>query len=651
MSGAAACCCGGCKVTDCLSSDLIDSGCCHACDELLLWCERPGYSFTQQAVSAGILPGSPKCQWNYTVSQAAMPPVQAVYKYHGNYWRCEIPPTTPESLYTIPSRCPPDWNVGAGCYDPSLYLCNGSMSHCNDPSPPVCLCNSTWLTPWRKSLLAADPATHWLTEMTCFKGGASLSASVGSLYNTFLCVVHLERWWKIPQESCDPEGYLLVPNCTTSACAGACGTVSYSRTSLVPKWWIYACSGVPLFTWDLDDAVTRGIITTGERTSILTSIGAKLQPDQALLVKLATGGYFDTRDWRADQQQAFADLDAKFPGAGYAGCIASPSSMAPIGPVRRRLCAPYTNPPTTTPWLDRADAEASQQALNVGAACFIAYPGAAGSASDYAYWADRQWVYFRAVPGGWQWAGWGATAPGMTEIEAILNGYGRSDPTCIEALKGNPRPAPCCVDNTPVCNTSVYTPCSGCGAGSCACSPIPLVGCGPFSTTPVETQCENLVISPLCQGIRFAFAQYVNENQLTATESGCVQTSRYRCLYVAKSFLVEAKRSSDSWTASIPYQCRRETPPLHVFNAWPTIAYGHYGIAPICDSIIVADGNYSSSDLCCSGYCWDYRYVAGQSAPCVEPRGAHNDCPTATDCPPHSTAQQLACIGYTPACP
>lgn len=652
MSGAAACCC-SCPIPQCLSSDTIESICCHACDELLLWCERPGWSLTTQAV--GGTPGN-LCQWNFTKSVSALPPVQAVYKYHGEYWRCVIPPTTPESLYPIPPRCPPDWDQGAGCYDPSLYLCNGSMSHCNDPSPPVCLCNSTWLTPWRKHVLESDPATKWLVEMTCFKGGAALGGGYGSLYSEFLCVLHREKWWRLPVETCDPEGYLRVPNCTTSECTNACGTQPYVRSQLVPKWWIYACSGVPLFRFDLDTLVATGFMTSAERTAFLTAIALKQQPDQSVLRRIASNRYFQTKDWRTDQQAAFARLDARFPGAGYAACIADPATMPTLGPVVKILWAPYTNPPSVVPLLNRDDATASQLTLNVGAACFIDYPGPANDQAAYYDWAVEQLVYFRAVPGGWQWAGWAAASEtaclGMTEEQAILHGCGRGDPGCIEALKGNPHPPPCCVNNTPICDTEVYTPCNGClPPESCPCGAVPVVGCGPFSPTPVATQCENLVISPICEGIRFAYAQYFAETHLTAGESGCTQSTRYVCGYVAKSYLVEGRRRAKEWAESPLYVCKLADPALPTFHAWPPITEGHYGIAPICDSIIAADGNYSSSDLCCSGFCWDYRYVEGQPTPCVEPVGAKNDCPSTTDCPPHSTAQQIACIGYTPPCP
>lgn len=664
MSLQRACCCGGCSLTDCLSGDEIDSGCCRGCDDLLLWCERPSYGFTQQFTASGLAPGSPKCQWNYSISQAALPPVQAVYRYYGNRWRCVIPTTTPESLYDLPPKCPPDWNAGAQCEDASYYACD-----CAGIFNPTCLCNQTWLTPWRKHLLEIDSATKWLTEMTCFKGGNSLSGTVGSLYNEFLCLVHREHWWRIPSGECSPNGYIRVPGCAAGDCSGiaegSCGNIAYQTDDLVPKWWIYACSGVPLFTFDLSDAVARGVIDSSEESAFLTEIGLKNQPLQSVLNKLAAAGYFSTKDWREQQRQDFINLNARFPGAGYDACIQNCAEMTALGPIRKRLTAPYANPPAVVPWLNRDDAEAAQQALNVGSSCFIDYPGSASSSDDYEYWSDRQWVYFRAAPGGWSWVGWdaqgapGCVGEGFSEEEAILHGCGRNDPTCIEALKGNPRPEPCCTDNAPVCDTSVYTRCYNCGSPppACPCGAVPSIGCNLFEPGPVATQCENLVVSPSCLGVRFAYAQYVAESKLTAQpgeDPPCLQTTQYRCLYVAKSYLVEARRSADSWNESCPWKCRWEAPPLAVFNAWPPITEGHYGIAPICDSIVVGDGVYDAADLCCSGYCWDYNYVPPlpdpSAYPCFVAVGEKNDCAATTDCPPHSSSAQIACIGFTPSC-
>lgn len=651
-------CCCECRRKDCLSGDTTDTGCCHWCDDLLLWCERPAWAFTQQAAATGLGPGGSKCQWNYTRSSAELPPVQAIYRYYGERWKCVIPTGGAETLYPLPSRCPEDFqNVGLGvtlCYPLSFYLCNNSTSHCNAPGVQICLCNSAWLTPYRKELLNADPATKWLVEMTCFKNGQALSGTYGSLYDEFLCVVHREHWWRLPIGECAAGDYLHVPNCTGGTCTDGCGTTTWQTDQLVPKWWIYACSGAPLWRFDLDDAVARGYLTGSERTTILTAIGLGNQPPQQLLKKMAQGGYFDTKDWREDQRAALQELHAWFPTAGYNLCIEDCADMDYLGPVRRRLPAPYTNPPTRVPWLDRDDAELSQRLLNVPASCFKDYPGTDADQNAYTYWAERQWVYFRAVPGGWTWVGWDAASgdcEGLSEEEAILQGCGRADDTCIEAFKGNPRPPACCVDNPPVCDTGTWTRCFGCGnpPPTCACGAAPIAGCGPFSTSPVATDCENLVVSPHCLGVRIVWAQYVNENILTAGEGTCVQTNRYRCLYTAKSYLVEARRSGNSWSDSCPNKCREEDPPLPTWNTWPVVTEGHYGIDPICDSIVSANGLYNVADLCCSGYCWAFNTSA--FTPCLIDVGQKKDCPATSDCPPHSTTGQINCIGFTPDCP
>jgi hypothetical protein len=512
------------------------------------------------------------------------------------------------------------------------------------------------MSPYRREQWMLDPAARWGVETQCFKGGSALSGTVGSLGDTFLCVVHRERWWRVPNKTCNPEDYLRIPNCDTDECVGPCGTMSYQRDDIIPKWWIYACSGVPFFTWELEDAVTRGHITAAEQTIFLNRIAAGNQPPQDILDKISAGGYFDVGDWRDEQRQAFIDLNTRFAGAGYAVCIQSVASMAELGPVRKRLCAPFGSA-AVVPWLNRDDATASQLALNVSAGCFIDYPGALSVQADYDYWADRQWVYSRAVPGGWVWAGWDAVddpscqGQGYSEEEAILNGCGRASQSCIGGLKGEPRPAPCCTDLAAVCTDESIVYCSGCGdPEDCPCGVMPVVGCGPFSTSPVATDCNNLVVSPFCEGVRFVYAVYVNESELTNSGEDCIQTNRYRCMYAAKSYLVEAKRSSDSWSDSIPFQCRTESPALSVFNDWPAIERGHYGITPICDSIIVGDANYAATDMCCSGHCWDYTYVGDPPYPCFDSTGESNPCPATNDCPPHSTVGQIACIGYTPNC-
>lgn len=633
MSNHRKCCCGpGCSF-DCIDSDGIGSGCCTSCEPLLLWCQRPGYTNTQSYLYGSL--GNPTCQTHYQLTTLAMDPVQAIYHYYGAFLKCRFP-NPGEGLESLLPSVP-------RCLDP---FCDPRQDCCGGPPYFGCECGHNWLSDYRRDTWLSMPDGRWGVELACFNNNAPLSATVGSLYATFLCVVHLEKWWRIPTETCAPTDRIYVPGCTQSPTGGNCGGVPFNTTQLVPEYFIHACSGVPLFSWEIDDALARNIIDGTEASQLLIDIGNKQNPDQATLWKLYNGGYLKTGDWREEQRQAFIDLDARFPGAGYGLCIEPCDQMDPLGPFRKRLVEPFANP-SATPVLRRGDSIANMLTIQVPANCFKNYPGSLQSQLDYEYWGDRQWVYFRGVPGGWSWVCWGFTE------QQILNGSGRNSPGCIEALKGNPRPNPNCLPLGAICPTRRLPYCNWCTQLGCPeCGQSLAQGCGPFPAIPVATSCENLVVKPRCEGVHFIWAQYHQKNQLThnATTGECLQSSRTECLYVAHSFLVEAKRVYDSWDASCPFRCRIEKPPLSVFKNWDAVENGHFGPRTICTEVVVPSTPplQTVNDLCCSGKCWDYNYINGY--PCLDETGQNVPCNAITACPPHSTNGQLACIGYTPNC-
>jgi hypothetical protein len=629
---AASCCCGaaGCPSGCCLESDTIDTGCCHGCDTLLLWCERPQYTEAQAYFFSTGGFGNISCQTNYTKFQPSMQPVQAIYKYYATYLRCEYPQTG-FGLESLLSPLP-------RCLDPQ---CDNRQTCCSGPPYTNCECGHSWLSQYRKDTWLSEPQDKWGVEAACHKNNQALSGTIGSLYSQFLCIVYRERWWRIA-EKCASEARIYVPGCTQSGSTGNCGGVAFTTSSLVPRIWIYACSGVPLFDFEIDDAVNHGVIDGAEASDLRTDIANRLQPTQTVLDKMYDAGYLRCADWRAVQQQEFTELNTRF--GNYGACLQNPANMDPLGPYRKRLCAPFANA-EVQPWLRRGDVIASALPLQVAAGCFNNYIGALNNQADYEYWADRQWVYFRGVPAGWSWADWG-----LTDAQ-ILEGTGRNSTACIEALKGNPRPPAICTSLVPICPDIPF--CNGCTNDCEDCGTSLQQGCGPFSPTPVATTCENLVITPECEGVRFTFAQYYMNNDIDPLT--CTTDNRLRCLFVARSYLTEGRRFYDSWLSQIPYDCRLETPPLPVFNNWPVVAYGHYGPAPMCDDIILQPTPppqpYVVADLCCGAYCWNYDYNNPFSYPCFVPADAHKDCPASSDCPPHSTQPQIDCIGYTPDCP
>jgi hypothetical protein len=558
-----------------------------------------------------------------------MAPVQAIYKYHATYLRCEFPDPGfgLESLLSPQPRC-------------LEAECDNRQTCCSPSFPTNCECNHSWLSAYRKDVWLAERQDKWGVEIACHKNNQALSATIGSLYSQFLCLVYRERWWKIAPE-CPSDVRVYVPGCNQTPTGGDCGGVSFVTSDLVPYMWIYGCSGVPLYDFDLTDAVDHDVISALEAAAIRTAIINRIQPNQGTLNKLYKAGYLQCKDWREVQRQEFQELNDRF--GTYGPCIQDLNQMTELGPFRKRLCAPFSSA-AVQPWLRRGDVPATATPLQVSGGCFQNYPGSLSNQADYEYWADRQWVYFRGVPAGWTWSCWG-----YTDVQ-ILDGQGRGSPDCLEAMKGLPRPPANCTAGPPICPGIPY--CNEC-LGQCEdCGISQAQACGPFNPTPVATSCENLVITPECEGVRFTYAQYYMRNNLDP--STCTFDNRVKCMYVAKSYLTEGRRVYDSWLQTLPYDCNVEKPPLPQFTNWPAVAYGHYGPAPICDDIVVPPipppQPYTVTDLCCGAYCWNYDYNNPFSYPCFVPEDAHKDCPPTSDCAPHALPAQITCIGYDPDC-
>lgn len=682
------CCCspGGECPTDCIFGNTIDEGCCHKADVLLFWSERPGHTITQHYRVGSLFPGQPGCETCYTVTCPQMGPVQSIYKYNQCRFRFVYPgPGGAVTLTQLPFSGDPLAIGWEACANP---VCE--PSYCPDDCcgtqlqpPGGCKCK-TWygagqggLNQWRYDTMMDEPANLWFPEMECHKDGDPLNAAipVGRLGSDFIALVYLERWWKIA-EDCPPNARIYVPGCTQSTEGGNCGGIPFVTSDLVPKWWIYACAGIPLYQFELDEALELGVIDGSEYDAIMAKVALKQQPPQPPLMKMARAGYLVARDWRPDQRQAFLDLDAMFPGAGYAPCDQPVAQMAELGPFRKRYTAQFADQ-VARPLLHKADVVTELDPYQ--ATCMIDYPGSWSNFKDYDYWRQRQWVYFRGVPGGWTWVNWNAAAgTGLTEEEAIAEGYGRGtgvgDPnTLLSApllsMRGEPRGPCACTDCGPVepaCpNTTYCSMCSGgvIDPGACSACGGPIAACDP----PIK--CLKFSITPECEGVRFQFSSYVFENDLNydPETNTCVMTGEYRCHYQVNSYLVEAKRSVDSWSDSIPFTCRTESPPLPVFNAWKPVGRAHLGQEDICADIVAAPVPvYTVQDLCCGGYCnasTDVFYDWPSSPagcptvgpgnpnqfPCPSP-GPVKVCTPSYACPPHSTPAQIACIGFTPVC-
>lgn len=677
------CCCGKECLADCLIGSEIESGCCHRDDVLLLWCERPEWQLkvNYQFSTSGPF-GSPTHERCDVTTFNRQDPVQAIYHYHDCYYRCIAVNTTNtlESLALIGTKCrdelcePDDYNGVPPCEGDCCQPENLQDANC-------CPCKAPWLSPWRLEKLKGYTSNidwcipdltekpegfdqfKWLVETTCHKGGNALAAASGNcctiegysqcarLYDQAIAVIHFERWWKIAE--CVENAQIVVPG----------GLGGFQTDDLVPKWWIYACSGIPLYGGDLCDAVRFGVITQTEAEDLVKQIqdpAMNGMPDQAVLAKLGKAGYLGVKDWREEQRQAFIDLHARFPSAGYGALIEPLNDMDPLGPFRKRMTY-ETVGVSSDPLLRRVDVTSETSLLDLQAKGMIAFPG--GTQDDYDYWCERQWVYFRARPGGWTWAGW-QQGVGQAEIDSILLGNGRADPDCIEALKGNPRTSTTCVACTP-CDETL----TACGCGTCPEHVAPVYQCETdvyvTKEGPVSTPCQNITFQPVCEGLVITHNRYDVQREFVLDGEECVAQDTWKCLYENRSFLVEARRSVDSWLDAIPYRCRNERPPLPVNTAWPDMERTHKAHTIICNYINGCDTpstnnplnkTYTTADLCCGGFCFTCPTdgTALENFCGIEACGEDKECTVQETseqlCPPHEGEDQETCIGYEPEC-
>lgn len=712
---AQSCCCGdpGCE-KDCIWGTEIESGCCHKDDTLLFWAERPLYTQkTHTGCFVGFGPSQRFKEYCCTRTYGQEGAVQAIYHYHSCWWRCI--PVDIEGIKAfdgLAEMCPPatcqiDPSTGAQtpCYpyincSPSIP-CSG-QGCCNDPTYNFqpwnnnCLdccenCNDQGMSVWRRKRMAVTDQWKWIVEAVCHKNGQALgsgadcdtiSYSGGSFSNCtrlgglnaahqMIAVVHFERWWRIAD--CPEGSRIYVPGCSPGVGGFNCGGNLCNSVNLVPKWWIFACSGVPLYAGDLIDAVRFNVITSAEATQLLEDLfGTCTHPDQAVLKKLAVAGYIRANDWRDEQRTAYQELDARFPGAGYNACIQNVDQMHTLGPFRKRMT--YKTVGTSNqPLLRKNDVVNNPNLLPLQADCFINFPG--GTQADYDYWCQRQWVYFRGRPGGWTWADWDANLCPGNELLSILIGDTRGSTNCIDAIYGACRspstnvPCGCC--NT---QAAIGKPvdCEGCNEYQC---PTPIPDCN-----PIVDICEVLSTKPYCEGVHFKYTVYRGDSSLVAPDGSgcnpgptCGQCVQVKCQQTVHSFLIEASRSVDSWLDSIPYTCRPEKPALPVFNTWNSWAKSHpapessvcsFAITPASDTQSWCWGcgcqatgappcpqSTYTSRMCCGGMCADNVCDCDPTAvdPWTGPQGPA--CPSRNDCPPHSTEGQIGCIGFTPDCP
>ncbi len=642
------CCCGSETCKTCISGASIeyDGGCCHAPGQrLCLWIDRPGRTETDHACCP--VQGDPVYDcFEYcckTVIESA-PPIRALYDYLGNGPKFRVVRFRNEvGVDRLPIQC---------------SICDTADDAgdcCGTGFPPYanCVCDpdnqGKNISPYQKRTME-DLSAYWLAlDILCYDDGATIRWDVsgdpfdayepndtcdlsrfvqGTLWGHTLAVIHKEHWYRFADCGEDPNPYpeLTEPNGngTSFQCIG-------------PRHFIYACSGTPLFTFDLDEAVENGKITSQDRCDLLQQLAADWTgevPSQTILAKLCAAGYFDTRDWRETVRQEWLKLKERFPDT-YTGNVPACADMDLLGPVRRRL---FRSQPvagsggTQTEWvrLTRSAARTPPSPypdIQIPAAWDLdpwaggPYPAEGDEDyEDFLFWAERQYVYFHARPGGWDWSCWDAiTTGGQTgEEDNWIPHIARRDSDicggdCIN-VSGFPRDytvSDCLGDaghaegDGAFCDDCTNTDSRSCGTDDTSC---PQIGCAPQDyclSVPENggrnTPCEDVLIAANCDGIHFRFTRIKFIDTGEGSDCDLVGwRNAPKCEVLNHAYLFTLDRSKGDYDSACPWRCRDLAVPEAVADAVPNISDSLLGYRGVCAAI---QAGCPEAQECCGTFC------------------------------------------------
>ena len=628
------------NLSRCMNGDTIDKGCCPSNEDLIMWSTRPGHSIIQQEVLMCLDFGNTTLQQEYTLSVANREPIQTLYEFDKTYWRvervcdsgciaydCFLPLTTQEDpgsgLLTL---CPGGVNPIPDCGgqdSPCITNCTGSSTHCeaeqvdcegmvvtladiladksnqccNPETIPSsgCSCKSSWMTSYRKRMLLDNPLYKYAPELECYNGGNFLIGTGAKMSDFWMCNAMFENWWKIKEYDDEPGKFVILPDGVATEDGN-----NYLNEELVPQRWIFACSACPLFGFDFEDANDHGSnFNIGDINDILCNHDHPSMELQQVMTNMSSLGYLVAKDWRAEQKQTYVELHERFPLAGY-GVHAEKeiSEMNPLGPFRKRWCR-TVNIASRKPILDARLFEPSARKLQ--SAYNIDYPGfalpnapqdsaefAAWNAlsreeqleeiEDYKFWADRQWVYFRAIPKGWAWTGWGQPDAN------ILDGDSRLDSACTASWQNLPQnqiktckdPALECKDPNTGDPLETCPTCDGCN-------------CVAIQQGCPAAQCSPVSFHSYCDGVHIISTQYATTNKCDKFGQGpCSEEmqpipSKTGILWQSNTFLVSARKFHD-WEFNQGGLGCQSVDTIGVFHSWPSVKCAHQVPKnPMCD--------------------------------------------------------------------
>lgn len=410
--------------------------------------------------------------------------------------------------------------------------------------------------PWAAAI--ARDAQGLVFPRPSYRGGGT-----GRLAESFLCWVRRATIWHRDRlcESKSPE----------PAWWGT-QAVDSGYPCRIPEDFEYACTGTALFLFQLDQAVTDGVISTDERAIVVAACDPseddsdmELNVEMSeILRKLWCAGVVATRDWRGDHAEML-DL---------IGVSVEPSEIDPLGLGRYIFpdCSPSAAEPAELQGAWTGTQEASSEPL-----------------------AKR--FYLPGIPGGWTWyCKWDAVT------DAWRNPYNarRGDPSlctsesCLE-LNGRWQETTC-EDMTGGADCGEMTACDACDEEA-DCPPMIAPGCGTAAECGPFT-----MVQGNCDGLEFCTVTYVIE------DPGCGGTTAPPVCWRENRAAFRPHWKSWVWdTSTVPWRMRPRT---RSDPAWsPTWTPTDFHLAPT-----------ALADPCCGAFDPSYDPCTGgtrMEAACV----------------------------------
>lgn len=455
------------------------------------------------------------------------------------------------------------------------------------------------------------PQYPWAEEILRYRCGqkpfgpihndtGAVTAFTSDLWQQFLGFAHLEHHYLY-----DPACVQIPANVPVDEDGDTIPTLS----SIVPKLFIYACGGVPMFEFDFYDAAAAGVISTQQADNAvaimrrLNPLAFSLSPAEvddwrAVMAALEADGRLRTIDWRGEAAAELAEAAGTIPQ--MAGCVVAAANLPELAPVRK------THYPALDPRKVWASAAPRQVPTCQGVVLAPADP-------NYFAWAEIQHTYFRCMPGGWTFAAWQFGSDINQPEDPAYVWYGREIGHNVllhsQAAGGGNTDYAWAANGQPSKTTCTPAPCADPTPPNCT----PVNICDPDIPCPALTPaCDDafgrIGYGGTCDIFLAAFGRY-------RVEPSELYGDLCTCGFQNVSYVVRAARNCVFDATSIPWQFRERTDADDV-AVQPTAKYpGVLAACSTCQGLNAGvppfDPTGGSGVLCPGHACWDATDICG----------------------------------------